>query len=43
MFGFFSEIRIFLVESESEPETLPPNVVNEFNLNEIVRDPDHRK
>src|ERR1051325_10765578 len=33
-------MRRFLVESESEP---PPNVVNEFNPNEIVRDPGRRK
>ncbi|CAK8575928.1 unnamed protein product [Lathyrus sativus] len=34
-------MRRFLVESELEPP--PPNVVNEFNPNEIVRDPGRRK
>jgi hypothetical protein len=31
------------VQPEAEVEEPPPNVANEFNLNEIVRDPDRRK
>ncbi|CAJ2645318.1 unnamed protein product [Trifolium pratense] len=32
-----------VVQSEAEVEEPPPNVVNEFNSNEIVRDPGLRK
>jgi hypothetical protein len=30
-------------EPEAEVEEAPPNVANEFNSNEIVRDPGRRK
>ena len=33
-------VNVVQQEAELEP---PPNVVNEFNPNEIVRDPGHRK
>ena len=33
-------VNVVQLEAEVEP---PPNVANEFNPNEIVRDPDHRK
>ncbi|KAK2457612.1 hypothetical protein QL285_004865 [Trifolium repens] len=32
-----------IVQSEAEVEEPPPNVANEFNSNEIVRDPGLRK
>ncbi|PNX54724.1 zinc finger MYM-type protein 1-like, partial [Trifolium pratense] len=34
---------VSVVQSEAEVEEAPPNVVNEFNSNEIVRDPGLRK
>jgi hypothetical protein len=32
-----------IVQSEAEVEEPPPNVANEFNSNEIVRDPGLRR